>query len=315
MSVRRTTGSARSGYAAAAGAAVLWAAGGVVARHVIADGASYVELTEARAWISAAVLVGALGIRPPADDDAAARPPLYLVVLFGLSIAMANLLYYASLSKLPVAVAITVQYTGPALVVLWTVVVDRYRPSRRVVGALVLAVAGVAFLAELPVVLGEARLRLSGVGFVFAVGSAFAFATYIVTGERLTRRIGARRVVARGFVVASVLWIIVQAGRGRPGTLLQARFTPWIVFLAVATTIVPFFMFVWGLERIHASNAAIVSTLEPLTAAVIAFVWLGETLSGLQVAGALMVLAGVAAVQTERPPSDDVLVERAAVGE
>lgn len=314
MTDRAPTGSARAGYGAVAVAAVLWAAGGAVARHVIDAGASYVELTEARAWISAVVLVAAVWLRPPRDEPAG-RSPLILVVLFGLSIAAANFTYYAALSKLPVAVAITIQYTAPALVVLWTVLADAFRPSRRVVAALVLAVAGVGLLAELPVVAARGELRLSGAGLLLAVASAFAFTTYMVTGERLGRQIGARRAVARGFVVASGLWLVVQVVRGRPDTLLQSRFVAWIVFLAIATTIVPFLLFVWGLERVQASNAGIVSTLEPLTAAVIAFVWLGQTLSGWQIAGALMVLAGVAVVQMERPPSDEVLVERAAVGE
>src|SRR5947209_7622285 len=102
-------GSARGGYAAAAAAAVLWAAGGAVARHVIHDGASLVELTEARAWIGALVLCALLWLR--GGGEKRGRPGLVLVVVFGLSIAAANFCYYASLARLPVAVAITVQYT------------------------------------------------------------------------------------------------------------------------------------------------------------------------------------------------------------
>jgi drug/metabolite transporter, DME family len=77
-----------------------------------------------------------------------------------------------------------------------------------------------------------------------------------------------------------------------------------VLFLAVATTIAPFVLFVWGLQRIRASDAAIVSTLEPLAAAVIAFVWLDQTLSLWQVAGAVLVIVGIALVQRERaiPP-------------
>jgi len=78
---------------------------------------------------------------------------------------------------------------------------------------------------------------------------------------------------------------------------------------------VPFLLFVWGLERVPASNAGIVSTLEPLAAAVIAFIWLGERLSAEQITGALMVLIGIGVVQLERPAPDEVLVERAAIGE
>ena len=302
------------GYAAVAAAAVLWAAGGAVASYVIDQGASLVELTEARAWISAVVLIAAVWIRRPDERDGGRVSP-FLVVVFGLSIAAANFTYYASLSRLPVAVAITIQYTAPVLVVVWTVVAEAYRPSGRVAVALVLAVAGVALLAELPVIARQGHLRLSGVGLLLAGASAFAFSTYILTGERVGRELGAQRAVARGFVVASVLWIVVQASRGRPDTLLQARFLPWVVFLAVATTIAPFLLFVWGMGRVRASSAGVVSTLEPLAAAVIAFVWLGQKLSGWQIAGAVMVLAGVGVVQSERPVADEAPAVRAGIGE
>ena len=61
------------------------------------------------------------------------------------------------------------------------------------------------------------------------------------------------------------------------------------------------------------TDASIVSTLEPLAAAVIAFVWLDQTLSGWQLAGGLLVIAGIGLVQIERPLSPEVLAERAAV--
>jgi drug/metabolite transporter (DMT)-like permease len=86
-----------------------------------------------------------------------------------------------------------------------------------------------------------------------------------------------------------------------------------VLFLAVATTIAPFVLFVWGLQRIRASDAAIVSTFEPLAAALIAFGWLGQTLSPWQIAGGGLVIAGIALVQMERPPSEAVLTERAAI--
>jgi len=307
-------GSAGAGYAAVATAAVLWAAGGAVARHIIGEGASLLELTEARAWISALALWAMVWTNREAGRRGE-RSPLGLVVVFGLSIAAANYCYYASLARLPVAVAITIQYTAPALVVGWTAIAGRFRPSARVLAALVCAVAGVALLAELPAVLRGGHLRLSGAGIGFSIASAFAFATYMVTGQRLGRSVGARGAVARGFVVAAVLWAGVQLARGRPDTLLQRRFLPWVLFLAIATTVVPFLLFVWGLERVPASNAGIVSTLEPLAAAVIAFTWLGEHLSAEQIGGALMVLIGIGVVQLERPAPDEVLVERAAIGE
>ena len=295
-------------------AAVLWAIGGAYASRLIDQGASFVELTEARAWITALVLLVVVWRRPRTTTrDRVSRPPLWLVVVFGLSIAAANLTYYASLSRLPVAIAITIQYTAPGLVVAWSVLVQRQHVSRRVVASLVGAIVGVALLAELPTVLAEGRLRLDGWGLVIAGASAFAFATYMISGEHVGRSLGALQAVLRGFLVSSVVWILTQLVRGRPDTLLDPEFLPAIVFLAVATTIAPFVLFVWGLERIRASDAGIVSTLEPLTAAIIAFVWLGQTLSGWQLVGGALVIAGIAIVQAERPEPEEVLAERAAV--
>lgn len=305
------------GYGAVAAAAVLWAAGGAFASRLIDQGASFVELTEARAWVTVIVLGGFTLLRGRGrrrELPGSGGPPVWIVLVFGLSIAAANFTYYASLSRLPVAIAITIQYTAPGLVVLWAAFAQDVRPSRRTVVSLLAAVLGVALLAEVPLLVARGSLRLDGIGFLFAGLSAFAFAIYIVSGEHVGRVLGARDTVLRGFVVASVLWVGVQLVRGRPDTLLDPRFLPGIVFLAFATTIAPFVLFVWGLERISASEAGIMSTLEPLTAAVIAFVWLGQSLSPWQIAGGLLVIVGIGLVQAERPLSEEALAERSAVG-
>lgn len=307
----------RAGFAAVTAAAVLWAVGGTYASRLMEQGASFVELTEARSWITASVLLVAAG-RPMARPEAASpgaprQSPVWLTVVFGLSIAAANLTYYASLARLPVAVAITIQYTAPGLVVLWVALVQGRTPSRRLIASLVGAMVGVALLAELPRVITEGGLRLDTLGLLTAAMSAFAYAAYMISGERVGDALGAQRAVLRGFLVSSALWVVVQALRGRPDTLLDPRFVPGVIFLAVFTTIAPFLLFLWGLRRIRVTDAGITSTLEPLTAAVIAFAWLGERLSPWQVVGGALVLAGIALVQMERPSSQDVLAERAAV--
>ena len=302
----------RAGYLAVSAAAVLWAVGGAYASRLIDRGASFVEVTEARAWITVLVLLVVVS-RSKERDDLGPQPAWWVTVLFGLSIAGANFMYYLSLSRLPVAVAITIQYMAPALVVLSEVVVRGFRPSRRMVGSLVAALIGVALLAELPSLIASGTLRLDGLGLVASVLAGISFATYIVTGEYVANGYGAQRSVLRGFIVASVLWIVVQAARGRPDTLLDRRFIPGVLFLAFATTIAPFLLFIWGLGRIRSSEAGIIATLEPLTAAVIAYVWLHQSLSGWQIAGGALVIVGIALIQVDRPASPDVLTERAAV--
>jgi drug/metabolite transporter (DMT)-like permease len=253
-----------------AAAAVLWAVGGAVASRLIHRGADFIQLTEARAWISMLLLFAAARVRRPEEPDdgpldsrslgapRVRRPGPALTLLFGASIAGANFLYYASLSRLPVAVAITVQYTGPGLVVLWASIVERRRPSGRVLAALAAAMLGVALLAELPSVLVSGELRVDGLGLLAACCSAVSYATYMITAEHMGRAVGARTAVLRGFVVASVLWILVQASRGRPDTLLDRRFVGGAIFLAIATTVLPFLLFVWAVSHVRATDAGIV---------------------------------------------------------
>lgn len=305
-------GMPKLGYLAVSTAAVLWAFGGTLARFLIDRGASIVELTEARAWITVAGIGIVVALRREGRWPSV-LPPWPLVVTFGLAVAGVNLFYYVAVAELPVAVAITVQYTAPGLVVVWVMAAERRLPPRRIVWALVLALVGVAMLAGLPRVLRAGGLGLSVLGLAAAFGSAVTFAGYMLTGEKIGPMLGARRTLLAGFAVASVFWVMVQAARGRPETLLDPDFVPGVLVLAVVTTLIPFLLFLWGLERVGASRAGITSTLEPLTGAVIAFFWLGQTLDGWQLAGASMVVAGIGTIQLERPQTPEVLAERAAL--
>lgn len=287
------------GFVAVASAAVLWAVSGTYARTLIDRGASPLEITEARAWI-AFLAFGAWILVRTRRRPQREPVPRGIAVLFGLSIAGANYFYYQAIATLPVAVAVVIQYTAPGLVVLWLALAERRRPSGRLVAALVGAMAGVALLAELPDALTGGATSLDAGGVAAALGSAAAFACYIITGERMERAAGPAGALAWGFGVASVLWIVVQSVNGRPETLTDGSLLPGVILIGFIATIIPFSLFVWGLARIGASRAGVVSTLEPLSAALVAYLWLGQSLDGLQIAGAALVIAGIAVVQAER---------------
>ncbi|MEX2556202.1 MAG: EamA family transporter [Actinomycetota bacterium] len=301
----------RLGFLAVSGAAVLWAFGGTYARKLIDRGASPLEITEARAWI-AFLALGAWTLwrgRVRGKRETSESVSTWIVVLFGLSLAAANYFYYSAVATLPVAVAIVIQYTAPGLVVLWLGVVAKKRPSRRVVAALAAAFVGVALLSELPDALSGGSTSLAPRGVAAAIASAFAFAAYILTGEYVERSAGPVGSLVRGFGIASVLWIVIQATRGRPDTLLDTSLLPGVLVLAVVATIIPFSLFLWGLARIGPSRAGIVSTLEPLSAAILAYFWLDQALGGLQIAGAALVVVGIAVVQAERTETAAVPVD------
>ena len=278
------------GYAAVVGAAALWAVSAVVARRLFDEGISAVELTESRALVAAAgfaLVPGAWRSRPE-------RARTNGLVALGVALALVNATYYVAISRIPVAVALVIQYTAPALVVAWAAVAARRAPASEVVVALVAAIVGVVLVVEL---VSGAVGRMDGVGVLMGVASAFFFAAYTLLAERTGALYGSSGAMLRGFAVASVLWVAFQAPRGFPHELVDPSNVPEVLYVGVAGTLAPFFLFAWGVARVRAERAAIAATLEPVIAAVVAWAWLGQSLSVSQLVGGALVIGAVAFLQ------------------
>jgi DME family drug/metabolite transporter len=277
------------GYAAVAAAAALWAVGAVVARRLFDKGVDPIQLTESRAILAFAgfALLPRFWRRPRRS-----RPALVLVL--GVALALVNASYYVAVSRIPVAVAIVVQYTAPALIVVWTSIVSRRAPRPDILAALLAALVGVALVVDLP---ARAVGRLDAGGVAVAVASALLFASYILLVEKTEPSYGSLGATGRGFAVASLFWLAYQTPHGFPQELITRSNVPEILYIGVAGTLVPFLLFVWGVGQVRAQRAAIVATLEPVIAAVVAWVWLGQSLSVLQAVGGLLVVAAVVFLQ------------------
>jgi DME family drug/metabolite transporter len=275
-------------------AAALWAVAAVVASELFERGVAPFELAAARVSLAAA----GLALLPSSWRGAHGQSPdLVAVAGLGLSLALVTFTYYVAIDRLPVAVAIVLQYKAPALVVAYTSARARRRPSPATAACLVAALVGVALVTG---ALERPLERLESVGLAAGVGAAVFFASYALLGERARRSYGAVGVMLRAFAVASAFWIAVQIGAGWPGSLFAAAALRWVVFVGVAGTLLPFLLFVWAIGHVRAGHAAIAATLEPVLAALAAWIWLGERLSALQLAGGGLVVAAVAWLQASQ---------------
>jgi DME family drug/metabolite transporter len=277
---------------AVAAAAALWAVAAVVARRLFDDGVSPVELTESRAVLATMgfALLPACWHRP-----ASARRGV--VVALGVALALVNVTYYVAVSRIPVAAAVVIQYTAPALIVGWIALQARRAPSRELAAALAAALVGVALVVDLP---GGVTGRMDEVGVAAAIASAVFFATYTVLAEKTGAVYGSSGAMFRGFLVAAAIWTIYQLPRGVPGELLTRPNVPEVLYVGLAGTLLPFLLFAWGLRRVSADRASIAATLEPVIAALVAWVWLGQGLEPVQVAGGILVIGAVVSLQVRR---------------
>lgn len=284
------------GLAAVALASVLWAVAAIVARTLFEDGVGPTELSQARAYL-AFLGFGPLLValrRPHAgirEDRTAAPFPLPKLIALGASIALVNAAYYVAIEHLPVAIAIVMQYTAPALVVAWVALAARRPPRAEVTLAVVLAVVGVALASG---VSGGGDLPL--IGLLAAGSSAVLFAAYTLLSHDAALTYGPTGAMFRAFGIASLFWLAFQASRGFPGTLVDPDNLWRVLYVGLAGTLAPFLLYVWGIARVKAERAVIAASLEPPAAALLAWLWLEQRLSITQIAGGVLVILAVASL-------------------
>jgi drug/metabolite transporter (DMT)-like permease len=292
--------SPRLGYALAAIAAALWGLNGSLARFLLDDGVSSARLAELRSVVTAAVLLAVLvAVRRPALRVQRADLPRY--VLLGLAgLALNTILYFVAIDRLQIGVALVLQYLAPLWVLLWLRVAHRRRLPPGVWAAAALSLVGCVFVVR---AYRPGGLDLGGVAA--AVGSGLAYATYLFTSERAGHRHGPETTLLYGFAVASILWLAVEPAWSFPFARFDsARNLALGLYVAVLGTLVPFACIIGAVRHVPASRAAVVATLEPVLAALFAWVIHGEALSAVQLAGGGAVVAAVVWIQAQAPAAE-----------
>jgi inner membrane transporter RhtA len=236
--------------------------------------------------IGFAALVLALLWRPRVRGHA--REDWLLVAAFGVVLAGMNLSFYEALDRIPLGVAVTIEFAGPLAVAV--------AGSRRALDGLwvVLAAGGILLLAE-----GGSGVDL--VGVLFALLAAAFWAAYILLSVRAGRAFPGGSGLALAMVVAAVL--VLPVGVAESGSdlivpgVLAAGFG-----VAVLSSAIPYSLELEALRRMPARVFGILMSLEPAMAALAGFVILGEDLTLRQVVAIALVAAASAGASLSAEP-------------
>ena len=257
---------------------------GLFARVAAASGASLLTVLALR-FVLAGILL-ALVLRHRRLAWPRGRDLAGLVLLGALGYTAQSFCFFSALNHLTVGLAVLLLYLHPALVLLAGAALGRQRLTPRKA-----ALAAASFAGILLTVRGD--LAGTPVGLAFGIGAALIYTNYILVGEHLTPRTGvipAATVIVLSAAVMFCLGTLVEGVRW-PGTTGGWLAVAGIAMLGTSLATVTFFA---GVQRIGAGDAATLSTLEPVVALVLAFVFLGEQLGAVQLAGALLVIASAA---------------------
>jgi drug/metabolite transporter (DMT)-like permease len=295
------------GYALYLSAALLFGINGTVSKVVLqsVDDAARVSQLRVTAAFLLLLVVVAITNRPALRLR---RSELGPIAAYGiLGVAMTQWLYFVAIERMPIGIALLIEFTAPIMVVLWV----RFawgRPVRNTVWlGLALALLGLAMVAQL-----WGGLQLDGLGVAAAFGAAVALAIYYLLGEHAGQQRDPVSLTLWGFGFAAALWALVLPWWQFPWEALQGSASPlgegttalplWglATWMVVLGTITPFWLVLAAIRHIGAAGASIVGMTEPFIASLIAWVVLGEVLTPVQMLGGVVILAGVVVAEQAR---------------
>lgn len=287
----KTTPAAIRGYLLVLLAASLWATLGVIYTLLAREG-GLAPLTVAalRAGLGGLLLwLGLLCLRR--EWLRLSRPALRVVVLYGLvGVALFYASYINAILTVGVAVSAVLLYTAPAWVALiaWRFLGEPM--TGRHVAALALTLAGTTLVAQIHQI-QALRLDLAGIGWGLMAGLTYAL--WSVFNKVGVRHTNPWTLQCYGMLVGAAALLVVQPSQPLAGIVDPPETIFWLLVLALGPTIGASVAYAAGVRTVPVSVASLVATLEPVLAALLAFVVLGETLNAGQMAGGVLILLAV----------------------
>lgn len=219
------------------------------------------------------------------------------ILAYGLSLGAMNAIFYVALGRIPLGIAVAIEFVGPLGVAVWA--------SRRRIDYLWVALAAIGLVMLLPIQSGAAAL--DPIGVLCALMAGVGWALYIVFGQKAGRAHGPTA-ATWGLMVAATLTVplgVVDAG----ARLVDPAILPFGVGVAIFSSALPYTLEMIALRRLSTKVFGTLMSFEPAIAAVAGVVLLQEHLTFMQWSAiAAIVVASVGAVTGERP---ELLTERA----
>ncbi len=215
------------------------------------------------------------------------------LLIYGVAMGVMNLCFYSALARIPLGIAVALEFSGPLAVAL--------AASRRAVDFAWVALAALGLVALLP--LGLAHEPLSPAGIAFALAAGACWALYIVFGQKAGSLHGGMT-AALGTVIGTL--VITPFGLAQAGAvLLDPRILPVACGVALLSSALPYSLEMFALTRLPTRTFGVLMSGEPALGALSGWCFLNERLSLLQwaaVASIMLASAGSAVTSRRAPP-------------
>lgn len=277
------------GYFYVLTAAVLMGSGGTAGTVLFGFGLDPFDVVTMRFAIASVILLFYMLLFQKEHLKIAVKDLLILLpASFGKAILF--VLFFFSVMKTNVATANILLYTAPAFIVIISYFTLKESLTRLKIISLLLTFAGGFLIAG---GYNPKTLQFDLLGYGAGLGAGLTYALYVVLIKSLLAKYSPWTLLFYSLTFGSGFLFFIK-----PPWLFAARGFPpavWILtaYLSVVITLLASYLYIYGLKQVEASKAGILATAEPLSAALVAFLVLGQTLVNWQIAGFGLVLISI----------------------
>jgi drug/metabolite transporter (DMT)-like permease len=221
------------------------------------------------------------------------RQDWFAVVALGLlGYYLSSFLDFLGLQYISAGLERLILFLYPTMTVILSAYIYKRAIGRKVIAAMVLSYAGILLVFLHDVGMSQGKGVLLGAALVFA--STLSYSSYLVGAGHAIARIGATRFTAYAMVVASFASLL-QFVLTHPLSALNLplRVYQLSIAMAIFSTVLPIFLLSYAIRRIGSGNSSLIGSAGPVATIAMAYVFLNEDISLLQIAGSSLVLAGV----------------------
>ena len=201
------------------------------------------------------------------------------LAVYGISLGLMNLLFYFAIERIPLGIAVALEFTGPLAVAIGT--------SKKKIDFLWAILAGIGIYLLIPVSGSSSGLDILGI--VFAVGAGAFWAAYILYGQVAGNSINGGLAATWGMTFAAL--VVIPFGFIFTGTkLFTPAYLPMGIVVAILSSAIPYTLEMVALRKLPTKTFGILMSLEPAVGAMAGLLILNERLNMLQSSAILMVV-------------------------
>ena len=297
-------------------AAILFGINASTTKVIISSGITPEQVVFFRSLSAGLIALAWVLVTSPKSMKVPVRLIPRLLLLGVVGVGMLQWTYSQAVYYLPIGIALLIEYTAVLWVPIIALLIFKEKVGKQIWLGAALVLLGLAVVSNI----WDSDLNLLGIFFGFA--AAASLTTHFLTGERVQRYLPTNVTMAYGMSIATIFFSpfanlgtlnteILGSSIDLGGNLAGTQVPLWVglVVMGVFGSFAPMALIYLALRNLSATLVGVVATAETVLAALFALLWLGETISGTQSLGGIVVIAGILLAQTARKQQAVKVVE------